>query len=208
MGLLRRWTRPATGDRRRSRLAAFTGSAEAVRRDALPPSERGREAAVGVVRRAVLRAEEKYLVDPDATLGTWLARVNEPIAVASRVTLARIAEDRLPAEEDVAEEQIGLFADICAEAIRAAAQVWGAVPSAHVREEILQMVARRAQMDSACSRTALECLACCVAALEPLANGLREGDLPMAEPADCEGIAESLLGVACSSFGAVGALLC
>jgi hypothetical protein len=206
VGLLRRWTRSAIGDRRRPRLGASAGSAEADSRDQLPSLERSSEAAVGVVRRAVLRAEEKYLVDPDATLGTWFARVSEPIAVASRVTLARIAEGRLPVEEDIAKEQIGLFADICAEAIRAAAQVWGTAPSAQVREETLQIVARRAPMDGACSRTALKCLVCCIAALEPLANGLREGDLPMSEPADCEVIAESLLGVAGQAFAAVGAL--
>jgi hypothetical protein len=157
-----------------------------------------------VVQRGLLQAEEKYLVDPGATLGTWFARVQETIAVASRVTLRRIEECRLPAEDDAADELVGLYADICAEAIRAAAQVWGERPSPRAREEILHLVSsRQPSADRLCWKTFLESLARCSAALEPLANGLREMDLPMGEPTDCERVAESLLEAARHAFGAV-----
>jgi hypothetical protein len=152
------------------------------------------------------QAEEKYLADPGVTLGTWFARVHETIAVASRVSLMRIEESRSLAEEDAAGEQIGLQADICAEAIRAAAQAYGGRPS-DAREEILSLIldwhltpARFQWLDL------LESLACCNAALEPISNGLREMDLPMGAPADCGVVAQSFVEVAGYSFNALHAL--
>ena len=168
------------------------------------PTKGRREAATLAVQRGLLQAEEKYLVDPGATLGTWFARVQETIAVASQVTIARIEEWRLPTEDDVADEQVGLYADICAEAIRAAARVWGEQPSPRAREEILHLVSgRQPAAAPRCWTTFLESLARCSAALEPLANGLREMDLPMDEPTDCGRVAESLLEAAGHAFGAV-----
>lgn len=206
MGAARGWIRSLIDARGRSRRPGREAGA-CVGPDEEPLSlERHRETALSVVRRAILRAEEHYLVDPTATLGTWFAQVQETIAAASRVTLRRIEEGRSPAEEDMVGEQVGLFADVCAEAIRAAARACGTAPSSRVREEFLQLVARRAPRDGVSPRTACECLACCAAALEPIANGLREGDLPMGEPSDCEAIAECFTDLACHAFGAVCAL--
>jgi hypothetical protein len=170
-------------------------------------SEDRLDAAVRAVRRGLLQAEEKYLVDPGATLGTWFARVQETVAVAFGVTLSRIEESRPPSEEQIVEEQIGLHADICAEAIRAAAQLAVGGPSAGAREEILRLVSqRRPPAPQPRWAASLECLARCTAALEPLANGLREGDLPMGEPTDCDRVTESLLEAASQAFGMVHAL--
>lgn len=161
------------------------------------------EAAKVAVERGLLQAEEKYLVDPDATLGTWFARVQEPISVAARVTLTHIEESRLPIDNAVAEEQLGLHADICAEAIRAAAQVWEQGPSPRAREEILDLVSRRRLPPSQVSWSALLIsVARCSAALEPLANGLRERDLPMGEPTDCSQVVDSFVEAAGHAFGA------
>jgi len=163
--------------------------------------------AVIVVQRGILQAEEKYLVHPSATLGTWFARVQETIAVASRVTLGRIEESRGLSEDEIADEQLGVHADICAEAIRAAAQVWGGGPSPLAREEILDLVSSRRPPDPRlCWMTFLLSLAHCNAALEPIANGLREMDLPMGAPTDCEAVAQSFIAVGSHSFGALYAL--
>lgn len=174
--------------------------------EASPRRDGRREAASLALRRGLAQAEEKYLADPGATLGTWFARVHETIAVASRVSLTRIEESRALAEEDVAGEQVGLQADICAEAIRAAAQAWGVRPS-DAREEILSLVLDRhpAPVESQW-KALLGSLARCNAALEPIANGLREMDLPMGTPTDCEAVAESFVEVAGHSFGALYAL--
>jgi hypothetical protein len=161
-----------------------------------------------IVQRGIVQAEEKYLVQPAATLGTWFARVQETIAVASRVTLLRIDGSRLVSEDDIADEQLGVHADICAEAIRAAAQVWGGGPSPLARVEILDSLSGRRQpvLLELTWQNLLVGLARCSAALEPLANGLREADLPMGEPTDCDIVAECFLGVAGHAYGAVHVL--
>ena len=170
---------------------------------------RGQGAAVAAVRRGIVHAEEKYLVDPEATLGTWLARVQETVSVACRVTVARMAEGRSPLEGALLDEQLGLYSDICAETIRATAQAWGDSPSPQATEEIAQLLAERCRGDIALDswHGFLMALVRCTAALEPLANGLREGDLPMGEPTDCDEVAECLLEVAQVAFGVVDALV-
>lgn len=161
-----------------------------------------------VIRRGVLQAEEKYLIDPEATLGTWFARVEETIAVASRITLARIDEGRSALNGEIAAEQIGLFADICAEAIRGAARIWGPSPSPHTTEMIITFAADRAAIAGPPSwATILATLARCSAALEPIANGLREADLPMGEPTDCDQVCDCLIEVAACSCGGLYALI-
>jgi len=163
--------------------------------------------AVKIVQRGILLAEEKYLARPDSSLGVWFARVHETIAVASRVTLARLGESRGPSEGEVADEQLGVYADICAEAVRAAAQVWVGGPSPHARMEILREVAGGHRPTEQLSWPALlVSLAGCSAALEPLANGLREADLPMREPTEGGVIAECFRGAAEHAFGAVHVL--
>jgi hypothetical protein len=162
---------------------------------------------VGVVERGLLAAEEMYLVEPGASLGTWFARVQETICVACRVTVGRLEDGRQLREVDLAGEQLGLLADVCAEAIRAAAQIWPGGPSPEARGEVLALVAERAA--PAAARTipdVLILLACCTAALEPLANGLREGDLPMADPLDRAVIEECFLVAAGHAFAGVYAL--
>ncbi len=148
------------------------------------------------------------IYDPDLTLGIWLARGEETIAVAARVTLGQIERHRLLVEDDVATEQAGVFADVCGEAIRAAARIWGG-HLAQASEEILSLLgaseiaARRPGWDDL-----LISLAGCSAALEPVANGLREGDLPMDGEASHDGlVVQSLTGVARRAFEPVF-LLC
>ena len=169
----------------------------------MSPDERT-AAATMVVQRGIVQAEERYLFDPGATLGIWFARVQETIAVASRVTLRGIDEDRRPSDDEVADEQLGVHADICAEAIRATAQVWGGGPSPLARVEILDLVSGRFRPTQELNWSALLLmLTRCSASLEPLANGLREADLPMAEPTDCEVVADCFLSAALYAFGAV-----
>lgn len=166
-----------------------------------------RESAVGVVRRGILQAEEKYLVEPGASLGTWFARVQEPIGVGCRVTLRRLGEGRLLGEAEIAGEQLGLQADICAEAIRATAQLHHAGPSPGAREEILGFLARRGHAGPVASLPdVLLALASCTAALEPLAAGLRERDLPMGGPTDGEAVTDCLLAAGAHAFGVIHAL--
>jgi len=182
-------------------------------REAKPPAgdaerpfcdqRRRRLAAIGV-RNALARAEESYLVDPGASLGIWFARVHETIAVASGVTLARAGEGWLPSEGDVAAELVGVYADICAEAIRGAAQLREGGPSARARDEVLDHVSTLSvRLVQLRWERLLELLASLNALLEPLANRLREGDLPMGEPTDCDLVMERLITVADSAFGAV-----
>jgi len=179
----------------------------AVRRDPMISLEDRVAAATMVVQRGILQAEEKYLVSSRATLGTWFARVQETISVASRITLVRTDGLRLLSEGEVVDEQLGVHADICAEAIRAVAQVWGGGPSPQARAEILDFVSGQPQPVCRLTwPTLLVSLARCSAALEPLANGLRDSDLPMGEPTDCEIVADCFLGVAGHAFGAVHAL--
>lgn len=168
----------------------------------------GRAETISTIRRALAQAEEKYLVSPDATLGTWFARVHETIAVAAEVTITRMRERRPATEPALVAEQMGLHADICAEAIRAAAQAWGEPPSPRTRDDILDLLAFRSPSEPAGSswQELLLSLAACTAALEPLANGLRDGDLPMGEPTDRKLVLSSFLGAAELAFGLVNAL--
>lgn len=164
-------------------------------------------AAIRIVRRGILQAEEKYLVEPGASLGTWFARVQETICVGIRVTLGRLEEGRSLREADIAGEQLGLQADVCAEAIRALAQIWPGGPSPEAREQVLDVVAGRFALPVVASiADLLVVLARCTAAMEPLANGLRDGDLPMGNPTDRNAVGQSLLTVAKQSFGAVHGL--
>jgi hypothetical protein len=192
--------------RRAPRSGAGGGRSTAAGRGEPAPPDR-EQAAIRLVRRGILQAEERYLVEPGASLGIWFARVSEPICVACRVTLLRLAECRRLDEADVAAEQAGLQADICAEAIRAAAQLWPGGPSPEVRDEVLALVAARARGGSAVGLPdILVALVGCIAALEPLANGLREEDLPMGEPTDREAVAGCLLAAAAQAFGVIHAL--
>jgi hypothetical protein len=171
------------------------------------PSAPSPAAALDVVRRGILQAEEKYLVEPGASLGTWFARVQEPIAVGSRVTLRRVGEGRRLAEDDIRAEQLGLLADICAEAVRAAAQLAPGGSSPAVRDAILAVVAGCRPIRPVASLfEVLVVLASCTAALEPLANGLREGDLPMGDPTDCDAVSACLVEVGVHSIGVIDEL--
>jgi|GEM_PF-2983174 len=175
-------------------------------RRSLHDSDRRRR-KIQIVKRGLAQAEEKYLVAPDATLGTWFARDAETVAVAARVVLERLGEGRHAEDAGIDEEQLGLFADICAEAIRATSQVWNETPSAQAREEIVELIfASPRTLTGPSWIGTLGSLAQCVAALEPFANGLRDGDLPMGEPTDCDRVAEALLEVAIHALQAIYAL--
>lgn len=52
----------------------------------------------------------------------------------------------------------------------------------------------------------LVALAFCTTALEPLAAGLREGDLPMGGPTDGEVVTDCLVEVSAHAFGVIHAL--
>lgn len=166
---------------------------------------RGRAALV--VKRGLAQAEEKYLVAPEATLGTWSARVTETLAVAARIILVRIEEGRRLEEEEVTSEQLGLFADICAETIRATSKVWGDAPAQLARDEVLAAIFATPRTLTGPSWVgALGSLTQCLAAVEPLANGLRDGDLPMGEPTECELVAAALLEVGVHALQAIESL--
>lgn len=176
--------------------------------DVAPPRWGTRtEAATLAVRRVLLRAEDEFPSDPDLSLGGWFARVQETIGVASRVTLERIEQGRILVLEDVATEEAGLFADVCAEAIRAAARAWGGNPLA-ASEEIFDFLARtEASGNRPGWDEILETLARCGAALEPVSNRLRDGDVPMTAVVDSDdAVMQGLLGVARQAFDVVYAL--
>jgi hypothetical protein len=163
------------------------------------------EAAIIAVRAVLARAEENYLANPDLGLAVWLARVEETLAVAARVTLARIEDHRLLIEEDVALGQCGVFADVAAEALRAASRLWGDRPGVEGTEDLLELVATG---DHRSARPGwdelLEVLARCQAALEPIGNALREGDAPMEAARDHDGaLSDAFIDVARLAFGVV-----
>jgi hypothetical protein len=155
------------------------------------------------VRNGLARAEERYLVEPGASLGVWFARVHETIAIASWVTLSRAEEGRRPSEKDVATELAGVYADISAEAIRGAARLQRE-GGPQARDEVLDYVSSfNARLGILGWERLFELLASLNAQLEPLANGLREGDLPMAAPTDCDVVMARLVAVAQNAFGVV-----
>lgn len=171
------------------------------------PDSCRRQRVAQVLKRGLAQAEEKYLVAPEATLGTWLARVTETLAVAARIILVRIEEGRRLEEEEVASEQLGLFADICAETIRATSKVWGEAPAELAREEVLAAIFATPRTLTGPSWVgALGSLTQCLAAVEPLANGLRDGDLPMGEPTECDLVAAALLEVGVHALQAIESL--
>lgn len=144
------------------------------------------EAAREIVRRVLVRAEESFLADPDLTLGTWLARVQETISVASATTLAAAETGRVLERDDVAAEAIGVFADLCAETVRAAARLSPVSASHDPKEAVLTLACR----DDCPSRVdwvdVKDALIRCQVAIEPLASSLREGDRPMTGAAEEE----------------------
>ena len=87
------------------------------------------DAVIAAVRRVLLLAEENFPAEPGLSLGTWFARVQETIAAAARVTVVQIERRRLLVEDDVASEHAEVFADICAEASRAAARLGDCAPA-------------------------------------------------------------------------------
>lgn len=167
-----------------------------------------RQRASLIVKRGLAQAEERYLVSPEATLGTWFARVTETLTTAARIILVRIEEGRHLDEEEVAAEQLGLFADICAETVRATSKVWEGGQPQLAREEILTAIfaSTPLTLPGPSWVGTLGSLTQCVAALEPLANGLRDGDLPMGEPTDCELLAAALLEIGVHALHAIESL--
>lgn len=88
-------------------------------------SRRRDEAAAETIRHLLRHAEEHYPADSETSLGAWFARVQETIAVAGRVAVDRLHENRHLDEREIAMELIGVFGDVCAEAVRAGARVRG-----------------------------------------------------------------------------------
>jgi hypothetical protein len=136
-------------------------------------------AAIDAVKRVLADAEESFLADSSYSMGTWALRVQETLSVAARQLGARVeAGDRL-SSDDVSLEQAEVFADICAEAIRAAAHCWGECPPASAREKILSSLGGEYEFapDPPGWADLLLALAGSIAALEPIANAMRDGDL-------------------------------
>jgi hypothetical protein len=138
-------------------------------------------AATEAVKRVLAEAEETFLADDTYTLGVWNARVGETLAVAARGLSAHVEQGDLLLNDDIALEQAELFADVCAEAIRAAAHSWGECSPAEAREEILCLLEEAYAF--APERPGWDDLMLALlrgtAALEPVTSGLREGDLPV-----------------------------
>jgi hypothetical protein len=169
----------------------------------------GNEAASSIIRRVLLQAEEDFVADPWFTLGTWLARVQETISVASAVALSGIDARRHLEDDDVAAEAMGVFADLCAEAIRAAARLSPESMSADPKEMLLASVGEEEVLGPAAVHWSdlKDALVRCQAAIEPIANGLREGDLPMSRDADPDGVVyANLIEVIRQGYGVVFAL--
>lgn len=145
------------------------------------------EAAKEIVRRVLVRAEEEYLADPDLTLGIWLTRVQETISVASSMTLAGSEAGRSLDDDDVAADAIGVFADLCAEAIRAAARL---VPGASrdPKEAVLAVACRDDCLIPLGTGWGdlKDSLIRCQVAVEPLASTLRDADRPVSNVAGDE----------------------
>lgn len=204
----RRWREWRSGMRRTAPGSAGVKDPVDLSARAHPdPGPERRQRGMLVVKRGLAQAEEKYLVASDATLGTWFSRVAETITVAARIMLERIDAGRRLEEAEIAGEQLDLFADICAEAIRATSQLWGESSSSQAREEIIELIFASAPTTCGPSWVGtLKSLARSAAALEPLANGLRDGDLLMAEPTDIDRVAAAFLEVAIHAREAIDAL--
>jgi hypothetical protein len=137
-------------------------------------------AAIEAVKRVLAGAEETFLADSSYSMGTWAMRVQETLSVAARQLSARVEAGDLLFNDDVALEQAEVFADITAEAIRAGAHFWGECSPASAREEILDLLGDEYSFapDRPGWNDLLLALAGSMAALEPVANALRDGDLP------------------------------
>jgi hypothetical protein len=159
------------------------------------------------VRRILLEAEEEYPSDPDLTLGVWAARVQETIAVAADLTLAGAEDGHFPEEGGAALDVIAVFAEMCAESIRAAARVVPAPPMVRDQKEALLagLGSEERALESRLDWNGLQgVLVRCQAAMEPISGGLRDGDLPMNREVDPSGLAyDALVTVAKLGYGVV-----
>jgi nuclease-like protein len=141
------------------------------------------EVAREVVRRVLVYAEESFLADPDLSLGTWLARVQETISVASATALGSAEAGRTLESDDVAAETLGVFADLCAETVRAAARLAPASASSNPKEAVITLACRDDWPSRIDWTDVKDSLIRCQIAIEPLASGLRDGDRPMVDAA-------------------------
>jgi hypothetical protein len=168
-------------------------------------------ASIETVRMLLARAEEVYLADAELSLGIWLARVQETIGVAARVTVAGIERCELLQMASVAEEQVGVYGDLCAEALRAAARLlepeWQR--SAGLKDDLLAGIAS-GDLPNARPGWAelLETLARTQSALEPVAAELRDEDLPVSalRASDRSAFGDRFLTVAKEAFVVVDGL--
>lgn len=170
----------------------------------------GRRVAMETVRRILLEAEEEYPSDPDLTLGVWAARVQETIAVAADLTLAGGEDGRFPGKGEASLDVIAVFAEMCAESIRAAARV---APTPRMvpdpKEALLAgLGGEETALESHLDWNGLQgILVRCQAAMEPISGGLRNGDLPMNREVDPSGLAyDALVTVARLGYGVVYSL--
>jgi hypothetical protein len=166
---------------------------------------------IETVRMLLAKAEEVYLADAQLSLGIWLARVQETIGVAARVTLAGMERCELLQVASVAEEQVGVYGDLCAEALRAAARLLEPERqrSAGLKDDLLSGIASGDFPNARPGWADLfETLARTQWALEPVAAALRNEDLPLPalRDSDRSAFGDSFLTVAREAFVVVDGL--
>jgi Nuclease-related domain len=165
-----------------------------------------REVSVEVLRVALLRAEETYLADPNLSLGVWLVRIQETISVASAAILNAIDRDEQLAAPDIAAKLTGIFADLAAEAIRAASRLEPARAQRDPQSFVLELgtiqLPERASISAAGWPYLKDSIIRCQAAVEPIAAGLRLDDNVAANRLDAEAF-ESILEVVREAHRAV-----
>lgn len=132
------------------------------------------DGARALLERVLLTAEEEHPADSDLTVGAWLARIQETVAVSAKVTLRLRSDGQTPDLEPVACELAGVFADVSAEALRAAAWLGGKAPG--WKYEVMRGLETPGSLISPTWEDALTTVAECCAALEAMSNALGEDD--------------------------------
>lgn len=166
------------------------------------------DAAFRTVERILLRSEESFPAGEDMTLGTWFARAQETLAVTSRVCIGHIESGQLLGDRRIADEVMVAFGEVCSEATRTVGWLNGG-ERARANQAALQLLWHYDLpiADPAWAEV-LEAVARCSAALEPVANCLREGDVAREDARSVDGdvIKQAWLEVGRLSFREVYAL--
>jgi len=164
------------------------------------------DGARALLERVLLAAEEEHPADSDFTAGAWLARVQETVAISAKVTLRLRSGSPAPDSGPVASELAGVFADVVAEALRAAAWLGGKAPT--WKYEVMLGLEPPSSLISPTWEDTLAAVAECCAELEPMSNALREEDFSVDDAQRARlNFTGSLLAISQAAFGQVF-LLC